>query len=70
MDDRTTFTGWVIAKLAAVWALVGVGSWSELAGFLGSVYTAILILQYLYKELLPWWRNRKAKKNGAETAVD
>lgn len=39
-----------LAKIGTAWAAVGVTSWSEAAGFLATVYTLILIGEWVYKK--------------------
>ena len=50
------------AKAGAVWAGVAVGhstlSWAELASILASVYSMLLIVDWLWKKAKLWKRSR------------
>lgn len=48
MDEQQK-TGWLIAKVASAWAMVGVTSWSEAASFLAFCYTGLLISHHIWK---------------------
>jgi hypothetical protein len=37
-------------KLLTVWAAVGITSWSDAAAFLASIYSALLIGEWVYKK--------------------
>lgn len=40
-----------LLKVASAWALIGVTSWADAAAFLGAVYSALLILEWLWKKI-------------------
>ena len=42
-----------VFKVGSLWALIGVTSWTEAAAFLGFLYSAILILEWLWKKIKP-----------------
>lgn len=42
MDNQNTPMGWLVAKIASVWAAVGISSWNEAAGFMAFLYSAWL----------------------------
>jgi uncharacterized protein HemY len=39
-------------KVVTVWAMVGITSWADVAAFLAAVYSALLILEWLWKKFL------------------
>lgn len=41
-----------VAKAAALWTLVGISSWTELAAFLGCIYSTLLIGEWVWKKVL------------------
>ena len=51
MDEQQK-TGWLIAKIASVWAACGISSWSEAASALAALYTLLLILHHVWKNWL------------------
>jgi hypothetical protein len=51
--------GMPVAKAASAWALIGVTSWTEVAAFLGAVYSAILICEWALKRFRPGWAVRR-----------
>lgn len=49
MDDKVADPlGWIFAKIVSVWAVIGITSWTEAAGFLGFVYTLGMLVKW-------WW---------------
>lgn len=48
--DETPVT--FIAKLATVWAAVGISSWSDFAAFAASIYSCVLIGEWLWKKAI------------------
>ena len=50
MATQTTddSAGWILAKIASVWAAVGVTSWAEAASALAFFYTLCLLANW-------WW---------------
>jgi hypothetical protein len=57
------------AKIVSAWALIGITSWAEAASFAAFLYSALLILEWLWKRLFrPLAVNRgwvKATPNAA-----
>lgn len=47
MDEQQK-SGWLIAKIASAWAMVGVTSWSEAASFVAFMYTSCLFVHWLW----------------------
>ena len=41
-----------VAKAVSLWALVGISSWTELAAFLGCIYSTLLIAEWVWKKVL------------------
>ena len=54
-ESNTTF----FAKLGSVWGAMFITSWSELAGFLGTIYTLWMIGQKAWRELVKPYLKRK-----------
>jgi hypothetical protein len=52
MENQTESTPWLIAKVASVWAAVGVTSWSEAASFMAFLYTTWLMAAKFWKDIL------------------
>lgn len=48
-DNSGDSTGWIIAKIASVWAAVGITSWAEAASALAFLYTLCLLGEF-------WWK--------------
>lgn len=50
------------AKLGTVWAAVGVTSWADVAAGLAALYSALLILEFIWKKIVrptfAWWAAR------------
>lgn len=40
-------------KVGSLWALIGITSWTEAAAFLGALYSAILIAEWVWKKIKP-----------------
>jgi hypothetical protein len=57
------------AKIVSAWALIGITSWAEAASFAAFLYSALLILEWLWKRVFrPLAMARgwvKAKPNAA-----
>lgn len=41
------------AKVISAWALIGITSWADVAAFLGALYTAALLSEWLWKKVKP-----------------
>lgn len=39
-----------VVKIVTVWGAVGITSWSDFAAFLASIYTTVLIGEWLWKK--------------------
>jgi hypothetical protein len=50
MQDRSEIAA-AVAKVATVWAAVGITSWADAASFLAAIYTAMLICEWLWKRV-------------------
>lgn len=57
-------------KIASAWAAVGITSWSDAAAALAAAYSAVLLLEWVWKKLgRPFaerrgWIRRKARRHG------
>lgn len=40
------------AKIGGIWAMVGISTWSDLAGFLAAVLSFLALCEYLWKKLI------------------
>ena len=40
------------AKIGVIWAMLGIGSWSEAAAFLAFVLSALALTEYIWKKML------------------
>lgn len=52
MNDRGSVVSQPLAKIATVWAAVGVTSWADFASFLAALYSAILISEWMWKRII------------------
>ena len=41
-----------VLKIVTVWAAVGITSWSEAAAFFATIYTSLLISEWLWKKIV------------------
>lgn len=48
-----------VAKGLSVWALVGVSSWTEAAGFLACIWTSLLICEWFWKKVFRSYARRR-----------
>lgn len=56
-----------VFKLTSVWAAVGITSWADFAAFLAAVYSALLILEWLWKKAIkPFMQMRGWVKGDGE----
>lgn len=39
------------SRLAALWAMVGISTWTDIAGLMASIYSLILIIEWIYKRV-------------------
>lgn len=39
-------------KIAALWAMWGISSWSDLAGFLAAILSTLALAEYLWKKII------------------
>jgi hypothetical protein len=51
-NDSGDSTGWIIAKIASVWAAVGITSWAEAASALAFLYTLCLLGEFWLKRFI------------------
>lgn len=47
-----------ILKISTAWAAVGITSWSDAAGFMAALYTAVLLGEWIWKKI----RRQKTRK--------
>lgn len=40
-----------VAKIISLWAIIGISSWTEAAGFVGFVYSLILIGEWAWRRI-------------------
>lgn len=52
MDERHSVIAQPVLKVGTVWALIGITSWAEAAAFLGALYSALLIGEWLWKKAI------------------
>ena len=58
----------IFARIATVWGAIGVTSWADFAAFLGALYTAALLVDFLWRKFIrPFcerqgWLKRKANR--------
>jgi hypothetical protein len=58
-------------KVGSAWALIGITSWAELGAFLGAIYSALLICEWLWKKAVkPMLIARGYIAATAQVAVD
>lgn len=56
MEERNNgLVSFAVAKVISLWALIGVAKWEDAAYFFGTIYSCILIGDWLRKE----WRSYK-----------
>ena len=48
-----------VAKALSLWTLVGISSWTDVAAFLGCIYSTLLIAEWVWKKLLRAYARRK-----------
>ena len=51
MDSNVSVTH-PVAKVATVWAALAITSWADLAAALAALYSAILILEWVWKKFV------------------
>jgi hypothetical protein len=67
LHDETSVPG-VVARIASVWAAIGITSWADFAAFLGALYTGYLLAISFWKNTLrPFlehmgWIQRRARR--------
>ena len=49
-------------KLATAWAAVGITSWADAAAALAAAYSALLIIEWLWKKLMRPYLDRRAER--------
>lgn len=52
MDNQTDSGVTLLAKIAGVWGVIGITSWSEAASFAAFVYTMWLIASKFWRDIL------------------
>lgn len=51
MDDHTKIDAAGV-KIVSAWALIGITSWADFAAFLGAIYTAVLLGEWIWKKVI------------------
>lgn len=51
-------------KLTSVWAAVGISSWSDFAAFIASIYSCILVIEWIWK-IVKAYRAGKSTDEGS-----
>ncbi|MDT9046445.1 hypothetical protein RSW49_22620 [Escherichia coli] len=52
MENQADTNGTVLAKIAGIWAMVGVTSWSEAASFAAFVLTMYMLARNIWKDFI------------------
>jgi hypothetical protein len=57
------------ARIASLWGMIGITSWADFAAFAASVYSMLLVAEWLWKRLLRpfceehgWWKRRSRRR--------
>ena len=68
MNDQDQTIAVPLFKLATVWAAVGITSWSDAAAALATLYTTLLIAEFLWKKTIrPLLEHRGLMKPASRT---
>ncbi len=51
MENQADSYGTIIGKILAIWAFIGVTTWSELSSFLACVLTFYILCRYLWRDI-------------------
>lgn len=51
MDDATKIDAAGV-KIVSAWAVIGITSWADFAAFLGAIYTAVLLAEWVFKKII------------------
>lgn len=58
INDPETTVGFT-ARVASLWGLIGITSWSDFAAFLAAIYSLILICEWLWKRFVRRFLERR-----------
>lgn len=68
--EQQTEISWPLAKIASAWAVFGITTWQEAAGFVATIYTLCLLAEWLWKKMrvgvaFAAWRKRLSEGEDA-----